>query len=216
MQDKARRRDDAVAAFLLHSRQPGEELVGHVLAEPCLAEPLARNRQRLLALERAESAFCVDGVVRELECGDRRVVDLSQIVIEPRDLEPVGIGRDHAPRGEIIERRAPQHRLLATRVHGDVAADARGVRRRGIDREHEPSGFRRIHHSFGDHARTGVDRRRRLSAAGKSDALDGGQALELFRIDHRRAPVERYRAAGVTRAAAARNNGEPELDASAH
>ena len=38
VQDEARGGDDAVGAFLLHARQPGEELVGDVLAQAFLAE----------------------------------------------------------------------------------------------------------------------------------------------------------------------------------
>ena len=71
---------------------------------------------------------------------DRRVVDLAEVVIEARDLEPVAVGVDHAPPREVVERGAPQHRLLAAGVHRDVAADARGVGRRRVDREHEPRG----------------------------------------------------------------------------
>src|SRR5207245_6756979 len=82
--------------------------------------------------------------------------------------------------------------------------------------EPQSRGSRRLHSALGYHPPTPVDRRGRLGAAAKHDALDRGQALELFRIDYRRAPVERHRTAGVARTAAARNDGKPELDAAAH
>ena len=87
------------------------------------------------------------------------VVDLAEVVVEALDLEPARVGRHHAPRREVVERRAPQHRLLAAGVHGDVAADARRVGRRRVAREHEARGFGRLHHALRDHAGAAVDRR---------------------------------------------------------
>ena len=49
--DPARRRDQAVAAFLLDAGHAGEELVGDVLAEPFLAEHRAGDLEPLGALE---------------------------------------------------------------------------------------------------------------------------------------------------------------------
>ena len=51
VQHEARAGDDAVAAFLLHAGQAGQELVGDVLAEARLAKRGAGNRQRLAALD---------------------------------------------------------------------------------------------------------------------------------------------------------------------
>src|SRR5438876_566143 len=47
VQDESRRRDDPVAAFLLHAGQSGEKLVGDVLAETRLPKRGARNCERL-------------------------------------------------------------------------------------------------------------------------------------------------------------------------
>jgi hypothetical protein len=53
-------------------------------------------------------------------------VDLAEVVIDAVDLQPVAVRIDHLPPGQVVERRAPQHGLLATGIHGDVAADAGG------------------------------------------------------------------------------------------
>jgi hypothetical protein len=55
---------------------------------------------------------------------DLLVVDLAEVVAQPRNFEEMTGRIDHAPGHEIVERGAPQHSLLATGIHGDVAADA--------------------------------------------------------------------------------------------
>ena len=79
-----------------------------------------------------------------------------------------------------------------------------------------PARFRRVHHAPRDHARAGVDRRHRLRVAGQHAPLDRRQPLELLGVDHRRARIERDRAAGVAGAAAARDDREAERDAAFH
>ena len=216
VQDKARRRDDAVAAFLLDSREPGEKLVGDVFAQADLSECRPSDRQGFAALKRPESTLRIGGVIRKLECRDIGVVDLAEVVVLARDLEPAGIGRHHAPRREVVERGAPQHGLLAAGVHRDVAADARRIGRRRIDGEDESLAFRRIHHAARHDAGTRVDRGCRLVSARQHDPVDRRQPFEFLGIDDRRTPIQRHRAAGVARAAAAGNDREFELDASAH
>ena len=134
-------------------------------------------------------------------------------MVDARDLEPPRVGRHHPPREQVVERGAPQHRFLAAGVHRDVAADARRVGGCRIDGEHETCRLRGFHHAARDDARAAVDRRHRLRAARDRDALDRRQARELFGVDHRALARQRYRAAGVTGAAAARDDGEAELDA---
>ena len=68
---------------------------------------------------------------------DLLVVDLAQVVVQADDFQPLGVRRHHAPRHEVVQRGAPQHRLLAAGVHGDVAADAGSFGGRRVDREHE-------------------------------------------------------------------------------
>ena len=112
-----------------------EELVGDVLAEAGLAER-ARRESRASRVRSTRRAVGVEP--RELERRDRARRGSCRGCGRVRvDLEPFGIGRHHPPRHEVVERRAPQHRLLAAGVHRDVAADARRVGGRRIDREHE-------------------------------------------------------------------------------
>jgi hypothetical protein len=155
VQHEAGARDQAVAAFLLDSGEAGEEFVGDVLAEARLAKRCAGNRERLLALD----GSAIGGVVGALECRHRRIVDLAEVGVDARDLEPARIRRHHLPRQQVVEGGAPQDGFLAAGVHRDVAADARRVGRRRIDREHETGRFCGLHHAARDHACAAVDRR---------------------------------------------------------
>ncbi len=78
VQDEARRGDDAVAAFLLDAGQAGQELVGHVLAQPGLAESAAGDGQYLRLAER-RLAVLVEAADAELRA--LRVVDLAEVVV---------------------------------------------------------------------------------------------------------------------------------------
>ena len=60
------------------------------------------------------------------------------------------------------------------------------------------------------------DRRHWLGHFRQRGLLDRAERFELLGVDHRRERRERNRAAGVARAAAARNDRQPELDARAH
>ena len=179
------------------------------LPSPVLRKRSAGNRQRLLAPQRG----AVGVVPGELERRDGGVVDLAEIVVRSRDFQPFGIGRDHPPRDEIVERRPPQHRLLAAGIHRDVAADARGVGGRRVDGEDQPFGFRRLHHALGHDPRAAVDRRDGRAVRADWNALDRREAHQLLGVDDRRARSEWNGAAGIARAAAARDDREPELDA---
>ena len=110
-----------------------------------------------------------------------------------------------------------KHGLLAAGVHRDVAADAGGVRRGRIDREHQA-------------ARSAASATRRVTtpASARMVALERSvpgsgsslrsppRRLEFFGVDDRGPWRERHGAAGVAGAAAARNDGEAEFDAIAH
>ncbi len=85
------------------------------------------------------------------------IVDLAEVVVEALDFHPQPVRRDHAPRRQVVQRGAPQHGLLAARVHRHIAADAGGVGRSRVDREHQIGGFRRFHHAPRDHARAAMD-----------------------------------------------------------
>ena len=209
VQHEARADDDAVAPFLLHAWQPCEELVGDVLAETHLAEEAPGNGEHFAL--RHGAAVVTEPF--ELECRSLRIVDLAEVVIDARHLQPLRIRRHHPPRDEIIECRAPQHGLLATGVDGDIPADARRIRRRRIAREHESVRIGNVHRAFRDDPGAAVDRRDRFRVPLQCNSLDAGEPLELLGVDHGRARVERDRAAGIARAAAARNDRQAELDA---
>ena len=139
---------------------------------------------------------------------------LPRLWSRPRDLEPLGIGRHHPPRDEVVERRPPQHRLLAAGVHRDVAADARRVGRRRVDGEDESRRFRRLHHALRHDAGAAVDRRDRRSVRAERERARPPRGASSFSVLMTAARgVERNRAARVAGAAAARDDREPELDA---
>ena len=136
---------------------PARNLSVTSLPSPALRNAAPGNRERLACA----SASCRRRRTRRARTS-RRAASwiLPRLWSVPRHLEPFGVGRHHPPRDEIVERRAPQHRLLAAGVHRDVAADARGVGRRRIDGEDESRRLRRLHHAPRDHAGAAVDRRR--------------------------------------------------------
>ncbi len=161
VQQPARRRDHAIAAFLLHARQAAQEFVRDVLAETCLAElsPLdvdPRGAKLARFLGRLASILPY-----ELERSHFGFVDLSAVVPKARDFEPVPVRIDHAPPHEIVDGRTPEHRLLAAGIHRDVAADTRGIGRSRIDCEHETGLLRRICHPARHDTRFAEDRRDR-------------------------------------------------------
>jgi hypothetical protein len=212
VKDEGGRCDEPVAAFLLHARQAPEELVRHVLAEAFLAQALALDLERFLALQRAP----VGGEAPDAEARHRLVVDAAAVVVEALDLEPVGLGGHHAPRSEVVERRAPEHRLLAAGIHRDVAADARGIRRGGVDREDQPLLLRGLHHALGDDARAAADHGALLDEPRQHAFLDRLATIELLGVDDRGEAIQRDGAAGVSGAAAARDDREAQVDQRLH
>ncbi len=140
-------------------------------------------------------------------------MDLAQVVIQAFDLEPVGLRGDHAPAGQVVQGGAPEHRLFATGVHGDIAADGGGILRGGVDREGQAMGPGQIRDPAGDQAGTGAHRGHRAFHARQLDALDRRERLQLFGVDHGAMGVEGYRRTRVTGAAAARYQGQATVDA---
>ena len=181
VQDPARRRDDAVAAFLLDAGQAAEELVGDVLAEAGLAERPAGELEPLRAQHARRVGRLAAVLPHEFEHGRRDVVDLAEVVPDARDFEPVAVRADHAPPREVVERGAPQHGFLAARIHGDVAADAGGVGRGRVDREHEPGAVRRFLDAARDDARLGEQRRHLARHAGQRARLRPHRCARAFR-----------------------------------
>ncbi|MNN20598.1 hypothetical protein D3C81_1338830 [compost metagenome] len=212
VQDPARAGDDAVAALLLHAGQAGQELVGDVLAQAFLAELAALDREGLGAQHLfARGAVAVRPL--QLEGGDRHVVDLAQVVVQPGDLQPVALRVHHAPPCQVVQRGAPQHGLLAAGVHGDVAADARSVDRSRVDREYQAGAVGRIGDAARHHAGTGEDGRDLVRHARQVGLLDRPQLFQLLGIDHRAHRRQRHSAAGIAGAAPARDDGQAKLEA---
>ena len=135
--------------------QAGEKFVGHILAQAGLAEARARDFEYFFGPQR----FAVSLQTADAKARKRRVVDLAQVVLEALDFQPVGVRRDHAPGGQVVERGAPQHGLLAAGVHRDIAADARGVRRGRIAGPHQFRRVGRFHGAAGDYAGTAAKSR---------------------------------------------------------
>ncbi len=61
-----------------------------------------------------------------------------------------------------------------------------------------------------------MDRGIRRAQAGQNQMFDRGKSFEFFGVDYRRKFIQRYRAAGVAGAAAARDDGELQFDTGAH
>src|SRR3569623_1457167 len=213
VQNPARRRDQAVAAFLLNAWQTGQEFVGDVLAQAFLAEYATLDFEDF-RLERRIALAVRLGRMRpfELEARHRRIVDLAQVVIVARDFQPVADRIDRAPASQIVECRAPQYFLLAAGVHRDIAADTGRLGRSRIDRKYEAGLFRRIGHALGHHAGTGIHRRVFASDSRQNRHFDRPQVLELFGINDGRHRRERHGAAGIAGAAAARYDGQAQFD----
>ena len=211
----ARRSDQAIAAFFLDPGKSCEKLVGHILAKPGLAKARPVNLDDLAAQQ------VLPGGMRaieplELEAHKPRLVYLAEVVIQAGDVKPVAIGIHHAPPGEVIQCRAPQHSLLAAGIHGDVAAHARCLGRGRIDREHEARVLGSLGDPLGDDPGARPHRGDRGLHPRQRANLDRAELVEFFGIDDDGFPGQGDRAARVAGTAATRNDREPELDATAH
>ena len=140
-------------------------------------------------------------------------MNLAQVVVQAGYLQPLGLGCDHAPTGQVVQRSAPQHGLFAAGVHGNVAADAGGLGRGRVNRKHMASALGGISHPLGHHAGLSPDRGHRLRQPGQGQELDLAHGFELFGVDDHAFPGQRDGAAGVAGATAARDDGQTQLDA---
>ena len=152
---------------------------------------------------------------REAEADQLLLVDLAEVVVEALDLEPVAVRRHHAPRGQVVQRRAPQHRLLAAGIHGDVAADAGGIGRGRVAGEDQVGLLCRFHDAPRDQSGAGAHRGVVPVRAWQALHFDGAEVDQLFGVDHHRQGIQRHGAAGVAGAAAARDDGQAQFDAGA-
>ena len=204
----ARAGDQAVGAFLLDAGQTRQELVRHVLAQSFLAESAARNIQAF----GAQVSLAVGFKVFELEAGHLGVVNLAQVVVQTRDFQPLCVGRHHAPRHEIVQRRTPENGFLATRIHGDIATDARCLDGSGIHRKDKTASLGRIGHALSHNSGFGINRGNFMIHTGDHAHLDFGQRFQLFGVDDHRAPCQRNSTACIAGAASTRNDGQTQFD----
>jgi hypothetical protein len=86
----------------------------------------------------------------------------------------------------------------------------------GSQAKTRPAFLRRFHDAARDQSGAGAHRRVVPVRTGQAPHLDGAEVDQLFGVDHRRQRIERHGAAGVAGAAAARDDGQAELDAGAH
>ena len=188
MQDPARGRDQAVAALLLHAGQAAQKLVGHVLAEPHLAETARPGCRGVRCAGRApRPAGCVPSFQTSSNWRPCDVVDLAEVVVEARDLEPVALAdRPCATRPDCrppFPTAPPSCRRRSWRC-------CRRRRRRPprSDRPQIPSRpFGRFADALGDDAGLGEDGRRSAIECPAAHAVStGAQGLELLGVDDRR------------------------------
>src|SRR5580658_7392542 len=216
MQYPARRGDYSVAPLLLHSWQSAQELIGDVLAESNFAKTLARDRQVFLAQNPRAIRRLLTVLPDQFEVGGIDFMNLAEVVSDTSDLEPVAVRVNHAPPGQIVHRGAPEHRLLAARIHCDVPADAGRICGRGIHREYEAGLLCRGGHATRDDPGLG-----KYGCYGRTDARQAhrfhiAQSLELLGVDDCRQRRQRHSAPGVTSTAPTRYERKPQLDAVAH
>ena len=139
-------------------------------------------------------------------------MDFAEIVAHALDAQPFALRVDHLPVGEVVQRRPPQYGFFAARVHRHIAAHAGRVGGSRIDGEHQTRLMRGFFHSPRDHARAAMDNRMLAVQARQLDKFDAAMLVKLFRIDDRAVCIQRHGAAGITRATAARNNDQIQLD----
>ena len=227
VQDPTAARDQAIAAFLLNAGQPAEHLVGDILAQAKPTKAMALDAKALyrdgIAHEAGGIALGPNGlgeligtIARNLKLGPVSIVDLAHVVADAGDLEPLAVWVHHAPGGEVVNRRTPEHGLLAARVHGNVAAHAGGIGRGGVDCKDQACSIGGIRDAAGHHASTRKNGGHRRLKAGQCAGFHGAQALEFLGVDDHRSRRERNGSAGVASATAARNDGEAQLNAGLH
>ena len=123
------------------------------------------------------------------------------------------VWRDHAPAGQVVQRRAPQHRFFAACIHGDIAADAGGFSRCGVYSKYKTSLLSGIGDPLGDHASFGGNRGKGMLQARQLQHFHFAKSLQFFSVDDRTFPTERNGATGVAGATTARHDGQTQINA---
>ena len=165
----------------MNTRQPRQKFVCDIFTQAGLTKPLAFDPECLCAFGRPQHASVLSQRIGfepiELEGRHRRLVDLAQVVVKASDLEPAAIGVNHPPPVEVVQCGPPEHRLFATRIHRDIAANAGGFSRGGVDRKDETGGVGRIRDPFGDHTSGRKNRVYRGFDARQLHRLNGAERL---------------------------------------
>ena len=94
----------------------------------------------------------------------------------------------------VIQRRAHSTAFFAACVHGDVAANARGLGAGGVHRKHKARALGRIGHALGDHTGFGPDGAHLPVQTRQAAHLHLGHGFELFGVDDHALPGQRNRA----------------------
>ena len=140
------------------------------------------------------------------------VVDFAEIVAHALDAQPFALRVDHLPVGEVVQRRPPQHGFFAARIHRHIAAHAGRISGSRIDGEHQTRLMRGFFHPPRYHARAAMDNRMLAVQARQFDKFHAAMLVQFFRIDNCAVCIQRHGAAGITRATAARDNDQIQLD----
>ena len=85
MQNESSRSDDAVAAFFLDTGQAGQELVGHVFAQPDLAELATGNLQYLRF---AVGRLAVHFKTADTKARNGYIMNFAKVVLQPFHRHP--------------------------------------------------------------------------------------------------------------------------------
>ena len=140
-------------------------------------------------------------------------MNLPKVVVQTYHLQPLRVWRDHAPAGQVVQRRAPQHRFFAACIHGDIAANARGFSRCGVYSKYKTSLLSGIGDPLGHHASLGGNRGKGVVQARQLQHFHFAKSLQFFSVDDRTFPTERNGATGVAGATTARHDGQTQINA---
>lgn len=147
-----------------------------------------------------------------VEHGSFFVVDFAEIVAHAFDTQPFALRVNHVPVGEVVQGSTPQYGFFTARIHRHITTHAGRVGGSRIDGEHQARLMRGFFHPPRNHARAAPDNRMSAVQACQLNVFDAAMLVEFFGIDDCAVCVQRYRAAGITRTAAARDNDQIQLD----
>jgi len=183
--------DDAVRAFLLHSGESAEDLVGHVLAKSRPAD--------LVALQAHHIAHAAAHV---LDDEDRGLIGKNLVagVVLALHGDDFTSGGDHAPPQEVVDGGAVLEGHGAAGVLGNVASYGRGQLGSRIHGEKGACPVHGIDHVLGDASA--------LTGHGHGLEIDAADGLHARHADDDGSAAGRHGAAGHARTAASRDEGE--------